>query len=113
MTGVQTCALPIWQNYKTNPLQEDPDAVFMRLLENDQGQALVPPWLATNVKFDQRLKPDETRQLFYNFPNPGGATIVATLYYRLAPPGLLTKLDLNREPFSNVVTISSESYTIK
>lgn len=103
----------MWENYKRNPLLEDSDAVFMRLLQNDDGTAPVPPWQATSIKFDQRLKPDETRVLSYTIPATNVASIVATLNYRLAPPALLKKLDLDREPYSNVVTIAMERYAVE
>ncbi|MBN1561163.1 hypothetical protein JW998_12995 [candidate division KSB1 bacterium] len=96
----------IWQNYATNPLLEDPDAVFMRLLEDEAGRP-APPWLATHIKFDQRLQPDETRELLYRISGLNVADIFATLYYRLAPPALLQKLNLDIEPYSNVVTIAT------
>jgi len=103
----------VWQNYTTNPLQEDPDAVFMRLLEDENGQAPVPPWQASKIRFDQRLKPDETRELLYHIPGQHVATIFATLNYRLAPPALLKKLDLDIPPYSNVVTIATAQATVK
>jgi len=103
----------VWQNYRTNPLVDDPDAVFMRLLESESGMAPVPPWLATKIKFDQRLKPDETRKLSYEIPGQHVASILATLNYRLAPPELLTKLNIDVEPFSNVVTIATAQYALK
>ncbi len=103
----------VWENYTVNPLDEDPDAVFMRLLQNDSGQAPVPPWLASSIKFDQRLKPDETRQLSYEITGTRVVSIIATLNYRLAPPELLKKLSLNVEPYSNVVTIATAKYTLK
>ena len=55
----------IWRNFYTSPLKEDPAAVFMRLLEDKQGKAPVPPWEAVAERFDQRLKPGETRKLVY------------------------------------------------
>jgi hypothetical protein len=97
----------VWENYKVNPLAEDAQAVFMRLLQNDAGDAPVPPWLATSVKFDQRLKPDETRELSYEIPGQNVVAVIATLNYRLAPPALLKKLNLDVEPYKNVVTIAT------
>lgn len=94
-----------WQNYETNPLVEDPQAVFMRLLQDDDGNAPVPPWLSTSVKFDQRLKPDETRSLSYELPRDSVAVVSASLTYRLAPPALLKKLNLLEPPYNSTVTI--------
>ena len=102
----------VWENYKMNPLAEDAKAVFMRLLQNDAGDAPVPPWLATSIKFDQRLKPDERRELTYTIPGSTVTSVIATLNYRLAPPALLKKLNLDREPYSNVVTIATARYEV-
>ncbi|MBN1482082.1 hypothetical protein EH223_07480 [candidate division KSB1 bacterium] len=103
----------VWQNYKVNPLLEDSTAVFMRVLQDEKGQAPVPPWLATKIKFDQRLKPDETRELLYKIPGPGVVSVFATLNYRLAPPDLLKKLHLDFEPYSDVVTIATAQSNLK
>lgn len=103
----------VWQNYKVNPIAEDVEAVFMRVLQDDDGTAPVPPWLATSVKFDQRLKPDETRELDYAIPGQQVASIIATLNYRLAPPALLKKLNLATEPYTTVVTIASARYDVE
>ncbi len=95
----------LWQNYQTNPVVEDTQAVFMRLLQDDAGNSPVPPWLATSVRFDQRLQPDETRSLSYEVPRDSVAVISATLTYRLAPPALLKKLNLLEPPYNSTVDI--------
>ncbi len=96
----------LWQNYKTNPVVEDTQAVFMRLLQDDAGNAPVPPWLSTSVRFDQRLQPDETRSLSYEMPRDSVATVSASLTYRLAPPALLKRLNLLEPPYNSTVTIN-------
>ncbi|MBN1464213.1 hypothetical protein JXA02_00530 [candidate division KSB1 bacterium] len=103
----------IWQNYQSNPLLEDPDAVFMRLLEDEAGRAPAPPWLASRVRFDQRLQPDEVRELSYDIPAANVATISAVLQYRLAPPAILQKLNLYDESLSTIVTIAAARYDLE
>lgn len=95
----------IWENYRLNPLEEDPDAVFMKLLQDENGNAPVPPWEAVSEKFDQRLMPDEPRIFDYAIPNTA-RTVEATLIYRLAPPPLLEKLGLDREPWNKTTIIN-------
>lgn len=113
LTALDADSNVLWQNYAVNPLLEDSKAVFMRVLEDAQGQAPVPPWLATKVKSDQRLEPDEIRELTYSIPGRNVVSLSATLNYRLAPSVLLKKLNLDFAPYSNIVTIATAQYLIK
>ncbi len=103
----------VWQNFLANPVKEDPQAVFMRLLENEAGKAPVPPWEAVTVRFDQRLKPDETRTLDYLLSDTPAKKIIAELYYRLAPPALVKKLNLESRVYGTPLLIASESISLK
>ena len=103
----------VWQNFKRNPIKEDPQSVFMKLLEDESGKAPVPPWEAAEVKFDQRLLPGEERPLEYELVESHAARILAELYYRLAPPALIKKLNLEEDVYSTPVLIASESFTIQ
>ena len=87
----------IWRNWQSNPIAEDPGAVFMRLLESDDGRAPVPPWEAVRERFDQRLRPDEPRKLVYSIPDVDVFSIEAKLIYRAAPPQLLKKLGITEK----------------
>ncbi len=102
----------VWQNFLNNPLKEDPQAVFMRLLQNKEGKAPAPPWDASAVKFDQRLDPNETRILEYRLSGVHAQRIVAELYYRLAPPALIKKLNIDNDIYAAPVLIASESIRI-
>lgn len=102
----------LWTNYKENPLKEDSKAVFMRLLEDDNGNAPVPPWLAKKVRFDQRLKPQEVRNLSYILPMES-RFITAFLYYRLAPPLLLKKLNITESPYTDLSLISMTTIKVQ
>jgi len=103
----------VWQNFKNNPIKEDPQSVFMKLLEDETGKAPVPPWEAVKVKFDQRLMPGEERTLEYRLPGKHAARIVAELYYRLAPPALVKKLNLEDEMYGAPVLIASASFQVQ
>jgi len=89
----------IWRNWQSNPIAEDPGAVFMRLLESDDGRAPVPPWEAVRERFDQRLRPDEPRKLVYSIPDVDVFSIEAKLIYRVAPPQLLKKLGITEKRY--------------
>jgi hypothetical protein len=102
----------IWQNYSDSPFS-DPQSVFMRLMENDRGEAPVPPWEAAKVRFDQRLNPDESRTLTYEIPAAGVHQVSATLSYALAPKPLLEKLDLIDDPYVTPVVIAVAHQTIE
>jgi len=84
----------VWRNWSMNPFEEDPAAVFMRLLEDNEGKAPVPPWEALRERFDQRLRPDEPRRVVYSIQESDVSLIEAKLIYQTAPPALLTKLGI-------------------
>ena len=98
----------IWRNWHTNPIEEDPGAVFMRLLENREGQAPVPPWEAVRERFDQRLRPDEPRKLVYSIPELNVSLIEAKLVYRVAPPTLLRKLNITETRYTEPRIMATE-----
>ena len=104
--------LPVWKNYYQNPLKEDRQAVFMRLLQDKNGNAPVPPWEAVGEKFDRRLKADEERTLTYQFTDTSAVFIQADLNYRLAPPPLLKKLGITDEQYTKVRLITKKRVTI-
>lgn len=105
--------LPVWKNYYQNPLQEDRQAVFMKLLQDKDGKAPVPPWEASSEKFDQRLKADEERILTYQFADTSAVVINADLNYRLAPPPLLKKLGITDEQYTKARLIAHKKTNIE
>ena len=102
----------VWQNFSQNPIKEDPQAVFMKLLQDSNGNAPVPPWEAVAEKFDQRLKPDETREFEYIIQDGTAETIEVKLIYRLAPPPLLLKLGMIDEIYTKAKVINSKTVNI-
>jgi hypothetical protein len=75
----------LWQNFETHPMKEDPDAMFMYKLGDEQGKPAGPP-VATQVLGDTRLKPNETRELVYSIPAEGVSFIRAEALYNLLLP---------------------------
>ena len=100
---------PLWKNWYNNPLAEDAKAVFMRLLEDENGKAPVPPWQASQMRFDQRLKADESRLLEYTVSDTSAHSLNATLIYRLAPPALLEKMQITDPIYSEPKIIVEEN----
>ena len=102
----------VWKNWYSNPLLEDSQSVFMRLLEDKNGNAPVPPWEAARERYDQRLLPDESRILEYQFSDTSAVRLVATLTYRLAPPPLLKKLGITDELYTTPKNIVNKTIVI-
>jgi hypothetical protein len=76
--------------------QADPTATFMRVLEDAEGNAPVPPWRASAVARDSRLAPGERRAFAYPMP-PGTTTVTARLIYRRAPVPILERFGIAAE----------------
>ena len=96
----------VFENWTENPLKEDKQAVFMRIFEDEEKKAPVPPWRASAVKMDQRFKPGETRRLHYALPaNAAQATV--KLVFRLAPLPILKRLHID-DPYLNKAHLIDE-----
>jgi hypothetical protein len=74
----------------------DPNATFMRVLRDADGNAPVPPWRAVAVGRDSRLTPGERRAFAYQVP-AGAATVTARLVYRRAPTPILERFGIAAE----------------
>lgn len=75
----------IWENFKTDPMAEDKQAVFCKAFKAGDKVG-VPSWEAEGVAFDTRLKTGETRSLTYTLDNPAASTVEVELFYLLFPP---------------------------
>jgi hypothetical protein len=100
---------PVWKNWNVNPLQEDSEAVFMRLLEDKNGNAPAPPWESVTQRFDQRLFPGKPVSLEYELSESNAVYLEASLVYYLAPAALLQKLGIHNELYRTPKTITSVS----
>ncbi len=87
----------VWNNFANNQAVEDPFGIFHIVFADQNGKVPSMPWLASRIVKDTRLKPNETRRLIYKFPGDGVAKVTAKLFYRLAPPPLLDKLEIADE----------------
>lgn len=80
----------VWRNHTGDPMQQSPGSVLGKVYADAQGRPTLPP-LATQLKEDRRLGPNEVRSL--RFPLAARVTEVeATLHYRLLPPKAAERL---------------------
>jgi hypothetical protein len=84
----------VWQSAQQHPMKDDPQAMFMLRLLDDEDKPAPPPQ-ATKVGKDSRLEPGETRILSYLLPAQNVAVVRAELYYDLLLPPL-------KERFPNI-----------
>lgn len=82
----------LWQNYGKHPMEEDPQAMFMYKLGDDEGKPALPPMAKTVIE-DSRLKADETRTLNYTVPAAGVKVVRAEVLYNLLLPNIVKKID--------------------
>jgi len=82
---------PLWQNFKKHPLKEDPQAMFMLELLDQNNQASTPI-KATKQGKDSRLVPRQKRTLDYTFTAENVAVVRAELHYDLLLPSLKQSL---------------------
>ncbi|GAB0058529.1 hypothetical protein SIID45300_02880 [Candidatus Magnetaquicoccaceae bacterium FCR-1] len=81
----------IWSNFKEDPGKEDPQALFMLKLLNNENQPVMPPQ-ATKLGPDSRLKPGEKRVLNYPIPVSGVKVVRAELYFNLISKPMMEKI---------------------
>ncbi len=104
--GIDELNNTIWKNYNSNPIKDDPQAVFMKLLEDRNGKAPVLPWEAVGERFDSRLMPNEERTMKYKIPADHVKSVKASLAYYIAPPPLLRELMIMDPRYTKVKIIS-------
>ena len=90
----------IWQNWEVNPIQEDKQALFMKIMGDAAGNASVPPWRATQTVFEKRLMPAEPTNLSYQLTSNDIYDIEASLWYRFAPTVILDKFNIDDPHFT-------------
>ncbi|CCQ74994.1 cytochrome c family protein [Magnetospira sp. QH-2] len=77
----------VWTNFKTHPATEDAQAYMHFVLLDGEGKPTIPP-KAKKMGPDTRLKPFEKRELAYDIPAKGVASVRAELHYNLLWPSL-------------------------
>jgi len=90
LTAYDKTGTEVWKSSQTHPLKDDKKAMLMYALGDAKGKPAAPP-KATQVLYDSRLKPHETRTLTYNVPAKDVAQIKAVAYYDLLLPPMKKK----------------------
>lgn len=99
----------VWQNFKKSPMEDRERALFMKAF-TDGVSIGVPPWKATGVAMDTRLKNGEKRTLVYTLPDSDIKSITITLIYRLFPPKAVEEMGIPKNGINekNHIVIKKE-----
>ncbi|MBF0109402.1 MAG: cytochrome c family protein [Magnetococcales bacterium] len=108
LTALNEKGEEVWQNFKTNPIEEDSKAVLMLRLV-DENDKPAPPPAAKKIKGDSRLKPGESRQLSYAVPVTGTVRIRAEVFYHLLLPPIAKQFDAELPPESKKPVLVSRT----
>lgn len=95
LNGTDADGSIVWHNFTKNPMVDDPQAVFNKVYVNAEGN-VVPAPFSTQLRRDNRLRSDETRQLRYTLP-ANVVSVRAELEYRLLPDKLATFVGLSAD----------------
>jgi hypothetical protein len=112
VTAYDSLGNVIWQNWNNNPIEEDRSALFMKIMGDEQGNAPVPPWRATQTVFEKRLMPAEPTVISYRLEEEAIYDIEANLYYRFAPPFILQKFEITDPHFTQARLIVQKGMKI-
>lgn len=95
--GLDAEGKEVWTNFTTDPMAQDPQAVLNKVYANDDGEPVMPPF-ATQLTRDNRLKPDERRELRWSELPSEVHQVRVSLLFRLLPPPAVTALGLAESP---------------
>jgi len=90
ITAYDAAGKVAWSNTASHPIQDDKKSVLMYALGDDEGKPASPP-KATQVMYDSRLKPLESRVIHYELPQSNIVKVKAELFYDLLLPALKKK----------------------
>lgn len=109
ITAFDSSGKSIWKNWKDNPVMEDRAGVFMRLLGDEQGNAPVPPWKASQTIYDQRFLPGKQINKRYLLPKEYISEVEVNLIYRFAPKAVLDRLGITDPHFHSERILANRS----
>lgn len=98
MQGIDAQGAVVWQNTKTDPMREHPEAVFNKVFVDAAGQPVLAPY-GVKLARDNTLKLNETRRIVIAVPATVVRVELALKHWLVAPPaakmlqltGLLTE----------------------
>lgn len=82
----------VWANFRQHPLPEDPKAMLMLTLVDEDGKPAPPPQ-AKAIGTDTRLQPHESRDFVYQIPAQNVAVVRTELNYDLLLPAMKAMFD--------------------
>ncbi|RZO65005.1 MAG: hypothetical protein EVA89_02970 [Sandaracinaceae bacterium] len=94
--GFDEAGAEVWRSFREDPMTEDPDAVLNKVYVDAEGAPTMPPY-ATEIARDNRLRPDEARQLTWTVPSSVTRAEIQ-LIFRLLPPSAARALGLSEDP---------------
>ncbi|MBN2364883.1 MAG: hypothetical protein JXL67_01870 [Calditrichaeota bacterium] len=102
---IDSAGKTLWQNWSENPIMEDKEGLFMKILGDSAGNGPVPPWKATQILFEKRLMPDEPVTVEYPVDHPNAYGVDVKLMFRYAPPPILKRLDITNPHYTQARVI--------
>ncbi len=85
MQGVDAQGAVVWQNIKTDPMRDHPDAVFNKVFVDAAGQPVLAPY-GVKLTRDNTLKLNETRRIVIAVPVAVVRVDLALKHWLVAPP---------------------------
>lgn len=101
----------LYENFSLDedPIQAASDAVFARLLQDNEGNITFFPWRAKSVYKDNRIKSGEWESIQATIPRIMNMTLrIKTLLYLAAPP-LIEKIELENPMFNEPLIMREDT----
>jgi hypothetical protein len=112
VTAFDSMGTVIWENWRENPIKEDKNGLFMKIMADSAGNGPVPPWRATQTIFERRLMPREPAVIRYPLPDKNIYDVEVSLLYRFAPEIILHKLGITDPHFHQTRLIAEKGMKI-
>ncbi len=91
----------VWENFKGDPMKEDPGAVFMKVFSAGDKVG-VPTWDAEKIAMDTRIPAGATITRDYTVSAPGVAEVEASLLYLLLPAPAVKQFNIKPDGYLEV-----------
>jgi hypothetical protein len=82
----------VWRNFTDNPMAQSPESVFNKVYVDAEGSVTMPPY-GVELKRDNRLEPQQTRQLSFELPD-SVQSVSLKVIFRLAPVPVFSTLGI-------------------
>ncbi len=102
----------VWQNWKDNPILEDRNGLFMKIMGDSSGNGPVPPWKATQILYERRLMPGEPVTVSYPVTHPAAYGVDVKLLFRYAPAPVLKRFNITDPHFTEARVITQKGMNL-